>query len=48
MLMQNFGVTNKQYYVMLWCFLEWSILYGYTDFSLPSLVNALSPEEILE
>ena len=23
--MQNFGVTNKQYYGMLWCFLEWSI-----------------------
>ena len=23
--MQNFGVTNKQYYGMLRCFLEWSI-----------------------
>ena len=23
--MQNFGVTNKEYYGMLWYFLEWSI-----------------------
>ena len=27
MLMQNFGVTNKQYYGMLWYFLEWSIAF---------------------
>ena len=26
MLMQNFGVTNKEYYGMLWYFLEWLIL----------------------
>ena len=26
MLMQNFGVTNKEYYGMLWHFLYWSIL----------------------
>ena len=25
MLMQNFGVTSKEYYGMLWYFLEWSI-----------------------
>ena len=25
MLMQNFGVTNEEYYGMLWYFLEWSI-----------------------
>ena len=25
MLMQNFGVTNKNHYGMLWHFLEWSI-----------------------
>ena len=25
MLMQNFGVTNKEHYGMLWYFLEWSI-----------------------
>ena len=25
MLMQNFGVTNKEPYGMLWYFLEWSI-----------------------
>ena len=24
--MQNFGVTNKEYYGMLWYFLEWSIV----------------------
>ena len=23
--MQNFGVTNKEYYGMLWYFLEWSM-----------------------
>ena len=28
MLMQNFGVTNKEHYGMLWYFLEWSILLG--------------------
>ena len=27
MLMQNFGVTNKEYYGMLWYFLEWSITF---------------------
>ena len=25
MFMQNFGVTNKEHYDMLWYFLEWSI-----------------------
>ena len=25
MLMQNFGLTNKEHYCMLWYFLEWSI-----------------------
>ena len=25
MFMQNFGMTNKEYYGMLWYFLEWSI-----------------------
>ena len=24
--MQNFGVTNKKHYGMLWYFLEWSII----------------------
>ena len=28
MLMQNFGVTNKEHYGMLWYFLEWSIVTG--------------------
>ena len=27
MLTQNFGVTNKEHYGMLWCFMEWSIQY---------------------
>ena len=27
MLMQNLWVTNKEYYGILWYFLEWSILY---------------------
>ena len=26
MLMQNFGVTKKEHYGMLWYFLEWSII----------------------
>ena len=26
MLIQNFGVTNKEHYGMLWYFLEWSIV----------------------
>ena len=26
MLLENFGVTNKEYYRMLWYFLEWSIV----------------------
>ena len=26
--MQNFGVTNKELYGMLWYFLEWSIVYS--------------------
>ena len=25
--MQNFWVTNKEYYGMLWYFLEWSIIF---------------------
>ena len=28
MLMQNFGVTNKEHYGILWYFLEWSIGFG--------------------
>ena len=28
MFMQNFGVTNKEHYGMLWYFLEWSIVYA--------------------
>ena len=29
MLMQTFGVTNKEHYCMLWYFLEWSIGLGH-------------------
>ena len=32
MLMQNFGVTNKEHYGMLWYFLEWSIESGLSHF----------------
>ena len=32
MLMQNFGVTNKERYGMLWYFLEWSIVISYAAF----------------
>ena len=31
MLMQNFGVTNRDHYGMLWYFLEWSIVQSYFD-----------------
>ena len=27
MLMQNFGMTNKEHYGVLWYFLEWSIIF---------------------
>ena len=42
MLKQNSGVTNKQYYGMLWCFLEWSIGVDCIKAAkhLPNLVNA--------
>ena len=33
MLMQNFGVTKKEHYGMLWYFLEWSI--GWRFYSRP-------------
>ena len=29
--MQNFGVTNKERYGMLWYFLEWSIASSFLD-----------------
>ena len=32
MLMQNFGVTNKEHYGMLLYFLEWSIVISYAAF----------------
>ena len=32
MLMQNFGLTNKEHYGMLWYFLEWSITQIMTQF----------------
>ena len=35
MLMQNFGVTNKEYYGMLWYFLEWSIVHSKTQINFP-------------
>ena len=41
MLMQNFGVTNKEYYGMLWYFLEWSIDLNF-DHALKYKISALS------
>ena len=35
MLMQNFGVTNKEHYGMLWHFLEWSITHLTNESSAP-------------
>ena len=32
MLMQNFGVTNKQHFGLLWSFLEWSTAEGSQGF----------------
>ena len=32
--MQNFGVTNKEHYGMLWYFLEWSIIAPFHSTSL--------------
>ena len=29
MLMQNFGLTNKEHYGMLWYFLEWAFVVSY-------------------
>ena len=45
MLMQNFGVTNKEHDGMLWYFLEWSIFYGtlQTYFTLAIDVKKSSP-----
>ena len=40
MLMQNFGVTNKDHYGMLWYFLEWSI-------SVPIKAQAAQAEYII-
>ena len=37
MLIQNFWVTNKEHYGMLWYFLEWSITY--TNFRMKSIFN---------
>ena len=36
MLMQNFGVTNKEYYGMLWYFLKWSSQWSIESFQLPT------------
>ena len=37
MLMQNFGVTIKEHYGMLWYFLEWSIAMFNIMLRLPSM-----------
>ena len=44
MLMQNFGVTNKEYYGMLWYFLEWSIVNIPKYFALSEAIVKLTGE----
>ena len=39
MLMQNFGVTDKEHHGMLWYFLEWSIMAIVCNFNCISEVN---------
>ena len=39
MLMQNFGVTDKEHHGMLWYFLEWSIMAIVCNFNCISAVN---------
>ena len=39
MLMQNLGVKNKEYYGMLWYFLEWSILQAQIFFETGMRIN---------
>ena len=41
MLMQNFGVTNKEHYGMLWYFLEWSIVFLFPLFQTRTLLYPL-------
>ena len=46
MLMQNFGVTSKEHYGMLWYFLEWSIFLFFVFFCFPFFsVRGLCPHE---
>ena len=45
MLMQNFGVTNKEHYGMLWYFLEWSmataqvVRFSFCDVTMAKLIR---------
>ena len=41
MLMQNFGVTNKERYGMFWYFLEWSIVFLFPLFQTRALLYPL-------
>ena len=45
--MQNFGMTNKKYYGVLWYFLEWSISHQYqlTFFGLVTNIDMLCTYE---
>ena len=47
MLMQNFGVTNKEHFCMLWYFLEWSIVKAACELS-SSRVSRVSIRPVLE
>ena len=45
--MQNLGVTNKEYYGMLWYFLEWSIGQCYIPWEFIPFCNCSWVEGIL-
>ena len=43
MLMQNFGVINKEHYGMIWYFLEWSIKQAKTGLFIQNLCETEHP-----
>ena len=43
MRIQNFGVTDKEHYGMLWYFLEWSIDIDYLQLSVHQRVKKILP-----
>ena len=45
--MQNFGVTNEEYYGMLWYFLEWSIESRFLEIELQQTEEKNKNEEMI-